>query len=150
MSEAKQLHDDLMRALLSIVPRATYQNIHRLSTLAWAVIGLYLTHTVRLGAWAEVLESRATSAAGRVRRFSRWLHHLAIHPQEWYAPVLQAALGDWPPNARMYVALDTTVLTPFVLICASLIYRGRAIPLAWRAMEHRSAKVASAGLSART
>ncbi len=34
MSEAKELHDDLMRALLSVVPRTTYQNIHRLSTLA--------------------------------------------------------------------------------------------------------------------
>jgi hypothetical protein len=142
MSEAKELHDDLMKALLSVVPRTTYQNSHRLSTLAWAVIGLCLTHTVRLGAWAEVLESRAHSAAGRVRRFSRWLHHRAIHPQQWYAPVLQVGLGDWPLNTRVYMALDTTVLTPFVLIGASLIYRGRAVPLAWRAMEHRSAKVA--------
>jgi hypothetical protein len=71
MSEAKELHDDLMRALLSIVPRTTYQNIHRLSRLSWAIIGLCLTHTVRLGAWAELLESRATSAASRVRRFSK-------------------------------------------------------------------------------
>jgi len=142
MSEAKELHDDLMRALLSVAPRTTYQNIHRLSTLAWAVIGLCLTRTVRLGAWAEVLESRAQSAASRVRSFSRWLHQPAIHPHQWYAPVLQVVLGDWPHNTRVYVALDTTVLTPFVLIRASLIYRGRAIPLAWRAMQHRSAKVA--------
>ncbi len=56
MSEAKQLHDDLMRALLSIVPRRAYQNSHRLSRLSWAVIGLCLTHTVRLGAWAEVAD----------------------------------------------------------------------------------------------
>jgi hypothetical protein len=63
--------------------------------------------------------------------------------------VLQAALVDWPVESRLYVALDTTALTPFVLIRASLIYRGRAIPLAWRAMHHRSTKVASAGLSAR-
>ncbi len=77
-----------------------------------------------------------------------FLHHPAIQPQEWYSPILRVALGDWPPNARVYVALDTTVLTPFVLIHASLIYRGRAIPLAWRAMQHKSAKVASAGLPA--
>ncbi len=142
MNEAKHLHDDLMGALLPIVPRRAYQNIHRLSTLAWAVIGLCLTHTVRLGAWAEVLESHAQYAASRVRRFSRWLHHPAIQPQQWYTPLLQAALGDWPPNTRVYVALDTTALTPFVLIRASLIYRGRAIPLAWRAMQHKSTKVA--------
>ncbi len=87
MSEAKELHDDLMRALLSIVPRTTYQNIHRLSTLAWAVTGLCLTHTVRLGAWAEVLESRAQYAASRVRRFSKHgcttqpsIHNSGMHP----------------------------------------------------------------------
>jgi hypothetical protein len=42
---------------------------------------------------------------------------------------------------RLYVALDTTALTPFVLIRASLVYRGRAIPLAWRALRHRSTQV---------
>src|SRR6266566_3934911 len=141
MSEAKQMHDDLLKALLSIVPRTVYQESHRLSNLAWAVIGLCLTHSVRLGAWAEVLESRAKSAASRVRRFSRWLHHPATHSQEWFSPILWVALHDWPRNARVYVALDTTALTPFVLIRASLIYRGRAIPLAWRAMHHRSTKV---------
>ncbi len=141
MSEAKQLHDELLKAFLSIVPRTIYQESHRLSNLAWAVIGLCLSHSVRLGAWAEVLESRAQYAASRVRRFSRWLQHPAIHPQEWYAPILQVALHDWQRSARVYVALDTTALTPFVLIRASLIYRGRAIPLAWRAMRHRSTKV---------
>lgn len=132
MSEAKQLHDDLLNALLPLIPRRACQDIHRLNTLVWAVTGLCLTHTVRLGAWAEILESRAQYAASRVRHFSLWLHHPAIHPQEWYAPLLQAALGEWPANARMYVALDTTALTPFILIRASLIYLGRAIPLAWR------------------
>ncbi len=34
-----------------------------------------------------------------------------------------------------------TALTPFILIRASLVYRGRAIPLAWRPMHRRSATV---------
>jgi hypothetical protein len=79
--------------------------------------------------------------ASPVRRFSRWLHHPAISPAQWYKPVLQAALVDWPAKTRLCVALDTTALTPFVLIRASLLYRGRAIPLAWRAMRHRSTQV---------
>jgi len=55
--------------------------------------------------------------------------------------VLQAALVDWPVDQRLYVALDTTALTPFVLIRASLVYRGRPIPLAWRALRHRSTQI---------
>lgn len=141
MTQAKQLYDDLLQALAPLLPRTVYQDIRRVRTLAWAITGLCLTHTVWLGAWAEVTQSHTQDAASRVRRFSRWLHHPAITPSHWYRPVLQAALVDWPVDQRLYVALDTTALPPFVLICASLVYRGRAIPLAWRAMRHRSTQV---------
>ncbi len=141
MTDAKALHRDLMKALLTYIPRSVYHDIRRVVTLAWAVVGLCLTRTVRLSAWAEVVDGRATYAASRVRRFGRWLHHPAIDPTTWYPPILKAALRDWTPERRWYVALDTTVLGPFVLIRASLVYRGRAIPLAWKALRHASAMV---------
>src|SRR6266516_6095210 len=141
MSEAKQLYDDILCALSPLLPRRVYQDVRRVRTLAWAITGLCLLHSVQLSAWAQVAQSRTQNAARRVRRFSRWLHHPAIIPAQWYRPVIQAALVDWPVGSCLYVALDTTALTPFVLIRASLIYRGRAIPLAWRAMRHRSTKV---------
>ena len=141
MSDAKALHRDLMKALLTHLPRTIYGDIRRVVTLAWAVVGLCLTRTVRLSAWAEIVEGRATFAASRVRRFARWLHQPAIDPARWYAPLLKAALRDWTPETRWYVALDTTVLGPFVLIRASLVYRGRAMALAWKALRHASAMV---------
>jgi hypothetical protein len=141
MTEAHQLYDDFLEALEPILPRTVYQDVRRVRMLAWAITGVCLTHSVRLGAWAQVLEGRAQYAASRVRRFSRWLHHPAISPSQWYTPVVQGALVDWPADQRLYVALDTTALTPFVLIRASLLYRGRAIPLAWRAMRHKSTQV---------
>src|SRR6266704_235287 len=141
MNEANHMHRDLMNALLPILPRKVYRDIRRVVNLVWAIVGVCLTHTVRLEAWGEVLESRAQYAASRVHRFARWLHHPAIDPHTWYLPILHAALTDWPTGTRLYVALDTTALTPFVLIRASLVYRGRAIPLAWRALRHRSTQV---------
>src|SRR6266581_865962 len=141
MNEAHHIYDDLLSALQPILPRTVYHDVRRVRMLAWAITGLCLTHTVQLSAWAQVLESRAQDAASRVRRFARWVHHPAISPPQWYRPVLQAALVDWPLDSRLYVALDTTALTPFVLIRASLVYRGRAIPLAWRALRHRSTQV---------
>jgi hypothetical protein len=141
MTDAKALHRDLMKALLAHIPRTVYHDIRRVVTLAWAVVGLCLTRTVRLTAWAEVVEGHAQYAASRVRRFARWLHHSAIDPTKWYPPILKATLRDWTPDPRMDVALDTTVLAPFVLIRASLVYRGRAIPLAWKALRHASAMV---------
>jgi hypothetical protein len=76
-----------------------------------------------------------------VRRFARWLHQGAISPQQWFEPLLLQALRDWKLPKRVYVALDTTAFYPFVLIRASLIYEGRAIPLAWRAIRRASTKV---------
>jgi hypothetical protein len=144
MTDAKALHRDLMNALLPHIAPTVYHDIRRVVTLAWAIVGLCLTRTVRLTAWAEVVEGRATYAASRVRRFARWLHHGAIDPTEWYPGVLKAALRDWTPGTRTYLALDTTVLAPFVLIRVSLVYRGRAIPLAWKALRHASAMVSFA------
>jgi len=90
------------------------------------------------------LESSAKYAASRVRRFARFLHNSAVDPKEWYKPLVQSILKDWPADMHLYIALDTTVLTPFVLIRVSLIYRGRAIPLAWLVLLHASTKVSFA------
>jgi hypothetical protein len=144
MSEAKQMHRDLMNALLPILPRKVYGDIRRVVNLVWAIVGLCLTQTVRLEAWSEILESRAKYAASRVRRFARFLHNRAIDPKEWYKPLIQSVLKDWPAHTPVYLALDTTALTPFVLIRLSLIYRGRAIPLAWLALLRASTKVSFA------
>jgi hypothetical protein len=141
MTDAKALHRELMKALLTHIPRTVYHDIRRVVTLAWAVVGVCLTRTVRLTAWADVVEGRATYAASRVRRFARWLHQRAIDPTTWYPPILKAALRDWTPEIRWYVALDTTVLGPFVPLRAALVYRGRAIPLAWKALRQIGAMV---------
>ncbi len=141
MNEDKHMYADLMNLLLPLLPSNIYQDVRRVQTLAWALVGLCMTQTVRLGAWAEVVDSRAQLASSRVRRFARWLHQRAIAPQQWYEPLLLQALRDWKLPKRVYVALDTTALSPFVLIRASLIYEGRAIPLAWRAILRASTKV---------
>ncbi len=56
MSEAKQLYDDILYALSPLLPRMVYQDVRRVRTLAWAITGLCLLHSVRLSAWAEVVK----------------------------------------------------------------------------------------------
>ncbi len=141
MTEATQLHDELMHALLRLIPRTIYHDLRRLNTLAWAITALCLKQTVHLSAWAEVTQSRAQSVAGQIQRFSRWLHHPAISAPDWYQPIVQEALSDWPTAQRLYNALDTTALPPFVLIRACLVYRGHALPLAWRTLRQSSTQV---------
>lgn len=60
-----------------------------------------------------------------------------------YQHVLRVALKDWG-DARITLALDTTLLFKrWCVICVSLVYRGRALPLAWRVLRHGSSMVSN-------
>lgn len=142
-TDARQMFSALMCAFRQHLPRSVWGDIRRLVVLGWAVVALCLTKKVSLPGWSEVVEGRAQFPASRVRRFARWLDNAHIEPQTFYAPLVRAALVDWQPTERLYLALDVSVIkgSPFVLVRVSLIYRGRAIPLAWRVLEHASASV---------
>jgi hypothetical protein len=150
MTDSRQMFQTLMCAFVQDIPRAAWGDIRRLVTLAWAVVGLCLSKKVSLSDWGEATESRAQQAASRTRRFARWVDNAKVPVQPVYAPLLQAAMCDWHMVGRVYLALDVSVLkgSPFVLIRVSLIYRGRAIPLAWRILRHASATVGFADYQA--
>jgi hypothetical protein len=143
MMDSHQMFCTLMQTLLLHLPRSAWGDIRRLVTLAWAVVGLCLSQKASLSSWGEAVRSQARQAASQARRFQRWVDNAQVRVQVLYAPLVQAALTAWSPSGRVYVALDGSVLhgSPFVLIRVSLIYRGRAIPLAWRVLRHASATV---------
>ena len=127
----------LVGAFRRLIPQAVYGDGRRLEVLAWAVIGLCQTKTVNFIQWAEVVLSQATRASSHQRRFHRWLHNPHIRPAEFYPYLLQAALADWDWVERLYVAVDVSDLhNGYILIRTALIYRGRAIPVAWRVIAH--------------
>lgn len=99
MNEGKHMYADLMNLLLPLLLANIYHDVRRVQTLAWALVGICMTQTVRLNAWAEVVDSRAQLASSRVRRFARWLHQGAIAPQQWDEPLLLQALRDMPSGS---------------------------------------------------
>jgi hypothetical protein len=110
-------------------------------TLAWMMLGLICSKTVSLGAWIPFVVSRAPYAQSTVRRFSRWLNNNRIKPQPLYGPLIEQALRGWV-GKRIYIALDTSMLwNTYCMIRLSVIYRGRAVPLVWKVIEHGSAAV---------
>jgi hypothetical protein len=58
-----------------------------------------------------------------------------------YGSLIQSALAQWC-DAVLYLSLDTTMLWDrFCVIRLALVYRGRAIPVIWRVLEHGSSSV---------
>jgi hypothetical protein len=138
MENTPYLYDTLLGVLGQ---HAKWLDRRHRQTLAWMMLGLICSKTVRLGAWVPFVVSRAHYAQSTVRRFSRGLENNRIKPQPLYGPLIEQALSTWV-GKRVYVALDTSMLwNPYCMIRLSVIYRGRAVPLTWKVIEHGSAAV---------
>ena len=110
------------------------------------VTGLLLSQCPSLPAWVPYIHSRATLAQSTERRYRRWLENPAIDPTSIYGPLVTRALRDWGQHP-LILALDTSVLfEKFCLIRVSVLFRGRAVPLVSRVLEHSSAQVSTAQL----
>src|SRR3989442_8923312 len=132
----------LYETLLGVLGQhSQWLDLRHRKTLAWMMVGLICAKTVGLGAWASFAVSRAQYAQSVVRRFRRWLDNNRIKSEPLYGPLIEKALVGWV-GKRVYVALDTSMLwNTYCLIRLSVIYRGRAVPLGWRVIEHASAMV---------
>ena len=123
-------------------------DVRHLQTLAWMVGGLIQAECVKLTAWVPFVHSRARYAQSTQRRFRRWLGNRRIEVTPLYGPLIAQALQEWGTHT-LYLALDTSLLwNQYCLGRLSVVYRGRAVPVVWEVMEHRSSSVTHAAYEA--
>lgn len=116
-------------------------DVRHLKTLSWMINGLIQSGKIGLGAWVVYVQSRATYAASVIRRFRRFLDNDRIEVHRLYGPLLAQALRQFD-HKTLYVALDTSMLwDTYCIVRLSLIYRGRAIPIVWKVLEHGSSSI---------
>lgn len=117
------------------------KDVRHLKALASMVSALVCSGQLSLPAWEPFVPSRATKAQSVERRWQRFLVNGRIRASALYAPLVLVALKGWKTH-RLYLALDTTVLWDrYCMIHLSVVCCGRAVPLLWRVLEHRSATV---------
>lgn len=138
MANTSHLYNDL-RTLLGQSTAWTDQR--HLQTLVWMVIGLICSSSISLTKWTSYFQGRALFAQSRQRRCSRWFHNPRIKVYQLYRPLIQGALASWSTSV-MVLVMDTSMLWDrYCLIRVCVQYRGRAVPIAWRVMEHGSSSV---------
>ncbi len=139
MEGTPRLYDTLVQVLSQ---HRNWVDLRHLKTLAWMMVGLMQSGKSSLTAWAPYVHSRALYAQSTVRRFGRWLENERIEVHSLYGPLLQQALAEWGSHL-LSLALDTSTLwNTYCLVRLSIIYRGRAIPIVWKVLEHPSSRVA--------
>lgn len=137
-------HLRLYRTIMGLIGQTLRMNdIRNVSTFAWMVVGLLLSKGVHLSQWA-VHRVGAAQAASKQRQMARWLHNSKLEPATVYREFITAALLSWAaaPERALVLALDSSVLwEKYVIVRVSLVYRGRALPLAWTVLAQGSASV---------
>ncbi|MEM9093154.1 MAG: transposase [Cyanobacteria bacterium P01_F01_bin.53] len=113
-----------------------------LTTCILMVVALIHSGEVNLTRWLPYLPSRGRYAQSKQRRVRRWLGNSRINIHKLYKSLIRAALADWQDES-LYLSLDTSLFwDQYCLIRIALVHRGRALPVAWRVLHHRSATVA--------
>jgi Transposase DDE domain len=139
MEGTPRLYDTLVHVLSQ---HQNWVDRRPLTTLAWMIVGLVQSGRISLTAWVPYVHSRAVYAQSSVRRFARWLENDRIDVHALYGPLVQQALAEWGTQV-LYLALDTSTLwNTYCLVRISIVYRGRAVPLGWKVLDHPSSSVA--------
>jgi hypothetical protein len=138
MSDSRRLHASYLSILQS---ELVNEDFRHLDTLAWAITGLLLEKTISLPAWVSHLPDESDAFA-REQRFRRWLNNEGVNVRRLYQPFITRALAGWP-GQTLYIGLDTTsVANRLVIARTAVIYRGRAVPLAWQVFKRQSVMLA--------
>lgn len=139
MESTPRLYEAL-RQLLG--QQCRWQDQRHLYPLVWMVVGVFASGQISLTAWGDYVQSRASYAQSTQRRFSRWLSNEQVNEPQLDERLIRYALSTWS-QPRLVLALDTSMLwNRYCLIRIALIYRGRAIPIVWKVLEHGSSAVA--------
>ena len=134
-------HPNLYVTILQFIGQTmTFNDLRNKITFAWAIVGLLLSKSIHPSEWLLYRKGSA-KAASKARQFSRWLHNDKIKPNEIYRNLACAAALNWADQS-LELALDTSVLWErYVIVRIAAIYRGRALPLAWKVLKQPSASV---------
>jgi hypothetical protein len=119
-----------------------HKDLRHLKALAWMIVGLVYSQKLNLTAWEPYVQSPAQYAQSYQRRWRRFLANPRISVSDWYVPLVMQAIGGWK-QSPVSLALDTTMLwNEYCMIHLSVVGCGRAVPLLWKTLKHKSASVA--------
>lgn len=112
-------------------PRPTGHRERHLNTLVALICGLVGGQRAQLPTIADHAPSGGADQESVIARFRRWLNHDAHTVDGWFLPVAKALLANLADHPLMLVMDGSEVGRGCVALMVSVVYHGRALPLAW-------------------
>lgn len=118
-----------------------WPDLRHLGVLCWMMVGLIVEGKVNLTKWIDHVCTKAKIAQSTQRRLSRWVNNPRINPAKLYSPVVKAVFAKWK-DSEIYLSFDTSMLwDEYCIIRICVVHLGRAIPVGWRVLKHKSSSV---------
>ncbi len=132
MSDNLRQYRAIRKALTQGYPgKPTGHVARRLTTLAALISGIVASKSTQLPKVAAHVPD-GTQPESRVKRFTRWVANDAILEAVYFLPYAQVLLAHLALQTLVLVIDGSVVGRGCVALMIHVVYKGRALPLAWR------------------
>jgi len=132
MSDSRRVYTAIREAMKQLYPHEPQGNLARhLNTLAAVATGVVLSKSCQLPQIASKVSGQ-TKPQSRVKQYERWIRNDAIDSQVYFLPFVQDLLTGLARLRTLVVVMDgSEVGRGCLTLLLSVVYQGRALPLAW-------------------
>jgi hypothetical protein len=132
MSDSRRTYRAIKQAILQLYPVKPQGNLARhITTLVGLVSGIVLSKSCQLPKMASTVPGDGHPDS-RTKQFSRWVNNDAITYDLYFLPFLEPLLVKLAAIRPLVLVMDgSTVARGCVTLMVSVLYAGRALPLAW-------------------
>lgn len=131
MSDNLKRYRAIKQAIKQLYPKEPQGNLARhLNTLAGLISGIVGSKSSNLPLIASKVPD-GTEVNSRVKRFSRWVSNEGIETAIYFVPFAEALLSSLAERPLGLIMDGSTVGRGCVALLVSVIYKKRALPLAW-------------------
>ncbi len=132
MSDTYRRYRAIKQGLIQFFqPSPTGHHERHLTTLVAMICGLVGAQRAHLSAIADHAPSGGADQESVITRFRRWLKHDAQTQDGWFLPVAAALLSSLAQQPLVLVIDGSVVGRGCIALMLSVVYHGRALPLAW-------------------
>ena len=141
MSDSLRRYRAIRDVLLQLYPSTLpARQTRHLVTLAALISGIVGSRQTQLPAIASKLPGR-TKRESRVKRFQRWVTNSSITPERYFLPFAAALIQSLAHCPLVLVMDGSTVGRGCLALVVSVVYHGRALPIAWLVVAQRKGHV---------
>ncbi len=141
----RRTYRHIMSSLRQLYPRRlTARQAQHLNTMAAMICGIVLSKSSRLEQIARKIPEK-TQVESRVKRYTRFNQNTTIEADIYYLPFLETLIAGLATTGSLTLAMDGSETgRNCITLMVSLIYRQRALPIAWLCVRGKKGHLAEA------